>query len=34
MAEYGCRLICKKAVGINNRYLAWGYILIFEKEGA
>jgi ubiquinone/menaquinone biosynthesis C-methylase UbiE len=28
----GCRLVRKKAVGINNRYLAWGYIMIFERE--
>jgi len=34
MGGYGCRLICKKAVGINNRYLAWGYVLVFEKEEA
>ncbi|KPJ99495.1 MAG: hypothetical protein AMK71_09675 [Nitrospira bacterium SG8_35_4] len=27
----GCRLVQKKAVGINNRYLAWGYVMIFEK---
>ena len=34
MGGYGCRLICKKAVGFNNRYLAWGYVLVFEKEEA
>jgi len=27
----GCRLVQTKAVGINNPYLAWGYIMIFEK---
>jgi len=31
MNASGCRLARKKAVGINNRYLAWGYIMIFEK---
>ena len=31
MNDAGCRLVQKKAVGINNRYLAWGYIMIFEK---
>jgi ubiquinone/menaquinone biosynthesis C-methylase UbiE len=31
MNAAGCRLVQKKAVGINNRYLAWGYIMIFEK---
>lgn len=28
----GCRLIQKSAVGINNPYLAWGYIMVFEKR--
>ena len=32
MKAAGCRLTGKKAVGINNRYLAWGYIMIFEKR--
>ncbi len=31
MNDSGCRLTGKKAVGINNLYLAWGYILVFEK---
>ncbi len=31
MNDSGCKLTGKKAVGINNRYLAWGYILVFEK---
>jgi hypothetical protein len=31
MIAAGCRLTVKKAVGMNNRYLAWGYIMIFEK---
>ena len=31
MNDAGCRLVQKKAIGINNRYLAWGYIMIFEK---
>ena len=31
MTAEGCRLVQKKAVGMNNRYLAWGYIMIFEK---
>ncbi len=31
MNDSGYRLIEKKAVGINNQYLAWGYILVFEK---
>ena len=31
MHAAGCRLTGRKAVGINNRYLAWGYIMIFEK---
>jgi SAM-dependent methyltransferase len=31
MNAAGCSLTGKKAVGINNRYLAWGYIMIFEK---
>jgi SAM-dependent methyltransferase len=31
MNTAGCRLVQKKAVGINNRYLAWGYVMVFEK---
>jgi len=31
MNAAGCRLTLKKAVGMNNRYLAWGYVMIFEK---
>lgn len=31
MNAAGCRLTRKKAVGMNNHYLAWGYIMIFEK---
>ncbi len=33
MKAEGCRLTEEKAVGINNRYLAWGYIMIFKKGG-
>ncbi len=32
MRAVGCRLLRKKAVGISNSYLAWGYIMVFEKE--
>lgn len=32
MNATGCRLIREKAVGINNQYLAWGYIMVFEKK--
>jgi len=32
MNAAGCRLIREKAVGINNQYLAWGYIMVFEKK--
>jgi SAM-dependent methyltransferase len=32
MNATGCRLIREKAVGINNQYLAWGYIMVFEKN--
>jgi ubiquinone/menaquinone biosynthesis C-methylase UbiE len=31
MNAEGYRLTVKKAVGMSNRYLAWGYIMIFEK---
>lgn len=32
MKAVGCRLLQKSAVGIDNPYLAWGYIMVFEKE--
>jgi ubiquinone/menaquinone biosynthesis C-methylase UbiE len=31
MNAAGCRLVRQEAVGINNRMLAWGYIMVFEK---
>lgn len=33
MGKYGCSLLCQEAVGFNNPYIAWGYILIYEKTG-
>lgn len=32
MRAVGCRFARRQAVGINNPYLAWGYIMVFEKE--
>ncbi|OGQ99989.1 MAG: hypothetical protein A2505_05595 [Deltaproteobacteria bacterium RIFOXYD12_FULL_55_16] len=32
MEQNGCSLAQKKAVGFNNPYIAWGYILIYEKK--
>ena len=32
MRAVGCRLVLQHAVGMNNPYLAWGYIMVFEKE--
>lgn len=32
MDASGCRLTKKCSVGINNQYLAWGYIMVFEKK--
>lgn len=33
MGKNGCKLVHKKAVGFDNPYIAWGYILIYEKIG-
>lgn len=33
MGKNGCKLVQKKAVGFDNPYIAWGYILIYEKIG-
>ena len=32
MKAVGCRLLQESAVGIDNPYLAWGYIMVFEKK--
>ena len=34
MKAVGGRLVTKYAIGINNPFLAWGYILVFEKENS
>ncbi|MBI5233957.1 MAG: class I SAM-dependent methyltransferase [Deltaproteobacteria bacterium] len=34
MKAHDCKLVGCNAVGVDNRYLAWGYILVFEKENS